>query len=142
LTDDDAEAFDPVDSPDSLDMDPADAADMATGEADGADAMTHDPYGGSSWVDALRSTEPDKPLSQYDGISELSDNWDARILRGIEKIGGYEASEAWVDLLLGGVGAALETMEDSPQAGREAPTDEPAESMDGEVDVHGRPIDS
>ena len=139
MTDDDAGAFDPVDSPDSLDMDPADAADMATEGAGGS--VTRDPAGGSSWVDALRSTEPDKPLSQYDGITELSDNWDARLLRGIEKIGGYEASEAWVDLLLGGIGAALETMDESP-AGSQTPADEPGESMDGEVDVHGRPVDS
>jgi hypothetical protein len=140
LTDDDADAFDPVDSPDSLDMDPSEAADMATGEAGGA--VTRDPAGGSSWVDALRSTEPNKPLSQYDGMTELSDNWDARLLRGVEKIGGYEASEAWVDLLLGAVGAALETMEDRTEAGSQASAAEPAESMDGEVDVHGRPVDS
>jgi hypothetical protein len=140
LTDDESEAFDPVDSPDALDMDPADAADMATGEADGATAMTHDPAGGS-WMDALRSTEPHKDLAQYDGIQDLGEQWDARLMRGIEKVGGYEGNEAWVDLLLGGIGAALETMEESP-ADSQASTAEPAESMDGEVDVHGRPVDS
>jgi len=138
---DDGEAFDPVDSPNALDMDPADAADMATEGTGGADSSGFSGPDTGSWVGALRSTEPDKPLSQYDGIRELSDNWDARLLRGIEKIGGYEASEAWVDLLLGGIGAALETMDENA-AGRQTPTDEPAESMDGEVDVHGRPVDS
>lgn len=139
---DDDEAFDPVDSPGALDMDPADAADMATEGTGGADSSGFSGPDTGSWVGALRSTEPDKPLSQYDGISELSDNWDARLLRGIEKIGGYEASEAWVDLLLGGIGAALETMEDRTEAGSQGATGEPAESMDGEVDVHGRPVDS
>lgn len=99
-------------------------------EADGTD-------GGSTWGDALRSTEPDMPLSDVESPWNPEEGGASRVYRGFQKATGTDGVPAWVDLILGAaeVLSAVEAGDDGIDASeaREAATD----AVEGVTDMGG-----
>lgn len=59
---------------------------------------------------ALRSTEPNPPLSDVGDLRDIRENWQAYGMRGVQKAGNIDDAEAWVDILKFTIGLTIETM--------------------------------
>lgn len=77
------------------------------------------------WVRAARSTRPNPPLDEVGGFEDIRDNWSAYLTRGVQKGAGVDDAEAWVDVLKGVLGLALERADASEQAPEEAEGEDP-----------------
>lgn len=99
------------------DMSPSEAAAYATGEsAEGhaaAEGFEPEAAGGERpfWLRALRSQNPNPPIEHVGGLRDIREHWEAYGIRGIQKIGGVDDAEAWIDLVKFAIGAFLEASE-------------------------------
>lgn len=113
-------------------MDPEEAAEFATEGDAGASAEGHAAaegveMGGDEkpvWYRALRSTSPNPPIEDVGAFRDLQQNWGSYGLRGLQKLGGVDDTEAWVDLAKFAVGAVMAFVMagDGEQGGEESET--------------------
>lgn len=79
-----------------------------------------------AWYRALRSSSPNRPIHEIDGIADTLEHWDKYGVRSLEKMAGMDDTEAWVDGLRFVLGGALWAagVLDGPEAsgGKEPPT--------------------
>lgn len=129
------------------DMPPEEAAAYATGgpetaegsaaghmPAEGIEAPqgpTDDPF----WYRAVRNTSPNPPIDEVGSLQDIRDNWESYGLRGLQKLGGVDDAEAWVDLTKFLVGAIIEIRTAgesgaSAEAGEALPTGPQADKHD------------
>lgn len=116
------------------DMSPDRAASYATGDLDldpgvyeGAAGSGHaaaegveppEPPGQEPfWYRALRNTSPNPPIESVGSLRDIRENWESYGLRGLQKLGGVDDAEAWVDLVKFALGAALELQSGGEDSG-------------------------
>ena len=122
------------------DMSPEAAAQYATGEAAGeaAEAAGHvaaegfDVDGGGSWItDALRNTSPNPPLERVGDLRDIRTKWDRYGLRGLQKLGGVDDAEAWIDITKFALGAALYAIRGAPDESEASGESDESEDLGG-----------
>lgn len=113
----DAEAGDDLPDPEGM----PDADPFGDGPADGPDGPAPDPTSGSGGTmdavrSALRSTEPEVPLSDIDDPWNPEDGGRQRVYRGFQKLSGTDGMPAWYDLLIGALEIFAETYDETDEA--------------------------
>ncbi len=68
-------------------------------------------------TEKLRRTHPNPPVEEVGSLDDIREHYQGYLLRGIEKIAGAEDSEAWVDLVKGVLGVALEANANAGDSG-------------------------
>lgn len=132
----------------SGDMDPEQAARVAVDGPEAASAVSDaghmaaegmDPSAGRPWyLEAARNTSPNPPIQQVGSFRDLRDNWERFGVRGLQKLGGVDDAEAWVDLTKFVVGFALETF---GSADAQEAADDEMELAAGEAEFDPSQID-
>jgi hypothetical protein len=115
-------------------------ADFGEGHAETADggAMAGDDFM-SGIMDALKHTEPHTPLQDVESPIDMEHGGIPRIFRGIQKLAGFDAAMAGVDIVLGlvelflGAGARADADPRMGQSRAEGQTPNPLEAGEGEV---------
>lgn len=113
---------------------PSDVVDSVPVVDDGIGADHADDGGGGDVTDtevvdtpwyrkALRSTTPNPSIEEVDGASDLVDNWQSYLIRGLEKAAGVDDSEAWVDLSRGVAGGVFEAFGGDRDGDRDSTAD-------------------
>ncbi|ELY69326.1 hypothetical protein C489_05213 [Natrinema versiforme JCM 10478] len=142
-------------------MDPRAAAEFATGAGEmgdsGAEGSPMDGQidmggsepgtdsGGSPWfIEGLKNTEPNTPISQLEGLDDIRDHWKRYGLRGLEKWANVDDAWAGVDLAKFAIGAVLSATsdDDGGSSGSAGDTSSSGGGGDGDgdsVNVSGLP---
>lgn len=61
----------------------------------------------SSWMDRFRNRNPNPPIDEVGSFDDIKTKYDKYGLRGLQKLGGVDDTEAWVDLLKFAIGATM-----------------------------------
>ena len=98
----------------------------------GGEGWTDDLEGGGSAskspFDALRNSEPHTPIDEVEGFRVNPEYASKYTSRGLQKIVGATETEAWVDLVMGGVCYTLQLFED-PTSGQSDGESNPMEEQ-------------
>lgn len=88
--------------------DPHAAAEGLEGEPEPSSAG----FGESKIIRRLRNTHPNPPIEEVGSFGDLKLHWDKYGLRGMQKLGGIDDTEAWVDITKFLVGFILQLQSD------------------------------
>lgn len=105
-----SESNEPVEPVEPGDMDPEAAAQLAQGSGPELEASDPGLSHSNGIIRALRNSDPHQPIDQVDPPSELRQKWKKYLWRGGQKVTDVRGGEAWVDLVMGTIGAAIATM--------------------------------